>query len=242
VRAVRRALTVVLLSLLALAAGCGSEDGGEGGGGSSSGGDLGSPRTETSRTETERAGGGCEQVDAPEPKPDGGAQPPKDALDPKATYDVVVATNCGDFTIRLDQQAAPETAASVAELARSGFYDGTIFHRVVSGFVIQGGDPTGTGSGGPGYSTRDKPPADATYTRGVVAMAKTGAEAPGTAGSQFYVVTGEDAGLPPEYAIVGEVREGLETTAAIDALGDPAVGDGPPRQPVVIESAKVVER
>ena len=233
----RRGLTILLLSLLALAAGCGSDDGGgESGASSSSGGDLGSQRTATERSE-----GGCERVDAPEPKPDGGAKAPKDALDPEATYDIVVATNCGDFTIRLDQKAAPETAASVAELARSGFYDGTIFHRVVSGFVIQGGDPTGTGTGGPGYSTRDKPPAGAAYTRGVVAMAKTGAEPPGTSGSQFYIVTGEDAGLPPDYAIIGEVREGMETTAAIDALGDPAVGDGPPRQPVVIESAKVVE-
>jgi len=238
-RAVRRALTILLLSLLALGGGCGSDDDGGGGsdGSSSSRGDLGSQPTET-----ERAGGGCEQVDAPAPKSDGGAKAPQDALDPEASYDIVVATNCGDFTIRLDQKAAPETAASVAELARSGFYDGTIFHRVVSGFVIQGGDPTGTGTGGPGYSTRDKPPAGAAYTRGVVAMAKTGAEPPGTAGSQFYVVTGADAGLPPDYAIVGEITEGMETTARIDALGDPAVGDGPPKQPVVVESAKLVER
>jgi len=239
VRAVRRALTILLLSLLALGGGCGSDDDGGGGsdGSSSSRRDLGSQPTET-----ERAGGGCEQVDAPAPKSDGGAKAPQDALDPEAIYDIVVATNCGDFTIRLDQKAAPETAASVAELARSGFYDGTIFHRVVSGFVIQGGDPTGTGTGGPGYSTRDKPPAGAAYTRGVVAMAKTGAEPPGTAGSQFYVVTGADAGLPPDYAIVGEITEGIETTSRIDALGDPAVGDGPPKQPVVVESAKLVER
>ncbi len=231
VRAVSRALTILLLGLLAMAGGCG--------------GDSGSlqPDTEPAPKQTtpEQAGGACEQVDAPQPKPDGGAKPPKEKLDPEATYDIVLATNCGDFTIRLDQKAAPKTAASVAELARSGFYDGTIFHRVVSGFVIQGGDPTGTGSGGPGYSTRDKPPAGATYTRGVVAMAKTGAEPPGTSGSQFYVVTGADAGLPPDYAIIGKVTEGMETTARIDALGDPAVGDGPPKQPVVIESAKVVE-
>jgi len=237
VRAVRRATTILLLSLVALTAGCGGEDDG---GGSSSGDASSSQQPETEQAPPEQAGG-CEQVDAPEPKPDGGAKPPTEALDPGATYDIVVATNCGDFTIRLDQKAAPKTTASVAELTRSGFYDGTIFHRVVSGFVIQGGDPTGTGTGGPGYSTRDKPPAGATYTRGVVAMAKTGAEAPGTSGSQFYVVTGADAGLPPEYAIVGEVTEGAETTARIDALGDPAVGDGPPTQPVVIESAKVVE-
>ncbi len=104
--------------------------------------------------------------------------------------------------------------------------------------MIQGGDPTGTGSGGPGYQTVDVPPSDAGYTEGVVAMAKAGFEAPGTSGSQFFVVTGPDAGLPPEYAIVGEVTEGLDTVLAIDELG---VGDGPPSQPVVIERMTVAE-
>jgi cyclophilin family peptidyl-prolyl cis-trans isomerase len=109
---------------------------------------------------------------------------------------------------------------------------------VVPGFVIQGGDPTQTSAGGPGYSTVDVPPSDAVYTKGVVAMAKTGAEPPGTAGSQFFVVTADDAGLPPDYAIVGEVTDGLDTVERIDALG---VGDGPPSQPVVIESVTVTE-
>jgi cyclophilin family peptidyl-prolyl cis-trans isomerase len=104
--------------------------------------------------------------------------------------------------------------------------------------VIQGGDPTQSGSGGPGYSTVDVPASDAAYTRGVVAMAKSGVEAPGTAGSQFFVVTGEDAGLPPEYAIVGEVTAGLDTVERIDALG---IGDGPPSQPVVVSSVTVGE-
>ena len=87
--------------------------------------------------------------------------------------------------------------------------------------MIQGGDPTGTGTGGPGYTTVDKPPADAKYTKGVVAMAKTADEAPGTAGSQFYVVTGADAGLPPEYAVIGKVTEGIDVVEQIGALGDP---------------------
>ena len=124
----------------------------------------------------------------------------------------------------LDPELAPNTAPSLVALAEEGYFDDTIFHRVVPGFVIQGGDPTQSGSGGPGYSTVDVPPSDAAYTRGVVAMAKSGAEAPGTAGSQFFVVTGADAGLPPEYAIVGEVTEGMDTVERIDALG---VGDGP---------------
>ena len=85
---------------------------------------------------------------------------PDQALDAGATYDVVLQTNCGDITIRLDQKASPKTAASFASLAKSGFFDDTVFHRIVPGFVIQGGDPTGTGTGGPGYSTRDVPPQD----------------------------------------------------------------------------------
>jgi cyclophilin family peptidyl-prolyl cis-trans isomerase len=116
-------------------------------------------------------------------------------------------------------------------LAEAGYFDDTIFHRVVPGFVVQGGDPTQTGSGGPGYSTVDAPASDAKYTKGVVAMAKSGVESAGTSGSQFFVVTGADAGLPPDYAIVGEVTEGIETVERIDALG---VGDGPPSQPVVV--------
>jgi cyclophilin family peptidyl-prolyl cis-trans isomerase len=182
--------------------------------------------------------GPCQTVEPPEPKPDGGQEPPIGALDQGKTYKLVVETNCGSFTITLDQKTAPKTAASLVSLAESGFFDGTIFHRVVPGFVIQGGDPTGTGTGGPGYKTVDVPPAGTAYTEGVVAMAKAGFEAPGTSGSQFFVVTGADAGLPPEYAVVGKVTEGLPTVLAIDKLG---VGDGPPSQPVVIERVTVAE-
>jgi peptidyl-prolyl cis-trans isomerase B (cyclophilin B) len=159
-------------------------------------------------------------------------------LDPETTYSLVLETTEGSFTIELDQKLAPKTAKSLVKLATDGFFDGTTFHRVVPGFVIQGGDPTGTGGGGPGYSTVDVPPSDAAYTEGVVAMAKTQNEAPGTAGSQFFVVTGEDIGLPPEYAIVGRVTEGMATVEAIDALG---VGDGPPSKPVTIEKMTVQE-
>jgi peptidyl-prolyl cis-trans isomerase B (cyclophilin B) len=180
----------------------------------------------------------CAQVAAPEAKPDGGAKKPKGKLDPAKTHTVSFQTSCGDFTVALDVEGAPNTAASFASLARSGFYDDTVFHRIVPGFVIQGGDPTGTGTGGPGYKTVDKPPANASYTRGVVSMAKTGAEAPGTAGSQFYVVTGADAGLPPDYAIVGEVTEGMDTVMRIEALGTPTEQ---PSRPVVIEKAMASE-
>ena len=137
------------------------------------------PRTDTSAA---APAGGCEQVDAPEPKPDGGQKAPKAGLDPAKTYDVELRTNCGSFTVRLDQETSPKTAASFVALAKDGFFDGTVFHRIVPDFVIQGGDPTGSGMGGPGYSTRDAPPDDATYTRGVVAMAKTETEPAGHGG------------------------------------------------------------
>ncbi len=163
----------------------------------------------------------------------------RQALDPARTYEVVLETSKGAFTITLDVKTSPETTASFVSLARKGFFDGTIFHRIVPGFVIQGGDPTGTGTGGPGYTTLDPPPADARYTKGVVAMAKTAAEPPGTAGSQFFVVTGADVGLPPEYAILGRVKDGLDVVEEIGRLGDPATEQ--PTERVEIEKATVRE-
>lgn len=196
----------------------------------------GDDETATTTEAAPAAEGECADVDAPDTKPDGGEQAPTEVLDQAKTYRLVFRTSCGSFTVALDPKQAPKTAASLVALAESSFFDGTTFHRVVPGFVIQGGDPTGTGTGGPGYSTVDVPPQDAAYTKGVVAMAKAGNEAPGTSGSQFFVVTGADAGLPPEYAVVGKVTDGLETVVAIDALG---AGDGPPSQPVVIEKVTV---
>ena len=195
------------------------------------------PESTTAATTAATSSGPCESVEASEPKAGGGETAPTLPLDTSKTWELVVETNCGSFTIGLDLEKAPKTAASLVSLAQNGFFDGTTFHRVVPGFVIQGGDPTGTGTGGPGYQTVDVPPAGSAYTEGVVAMAKAGFEAPGTAGSQFFVVSGADAGLPAEYAIVGSVTEGIETVRAIDALG---VGDGPPSQPVVIEKVTVV--
>jgi peptidyl-prolyl cis-trans isomerase B (cyclophilin B) len=180
----------------------------------------------------------CRTVEAPDPKEDGGRSAPTEELDAGEIHRLEVVTSCGSFTITLDPKRAPKTAASLVALAEAGFYDQTLFHRVVPGFVIQGGDPTGTGTGGPGYQTVDPPPQDARYTKGVVAMAKAGFEEAGTSGSQFFVVTGEDIGLPPDYAIVGEVTDGLETVLAIDRLG---VADGPPSKPVVIERISAEE-
>jgi peptidyl-prolyl cis-trans isomerase B (cyclophilin B) len=138
------------------------------------------------------------------------------ALDPEKTYTVTLKTNQGTFAFDLDVTDSPHTTASFADLVKKGFFDGLTFHRIVPGFVIQGGDPNGDGTGGPGYTTVDPPPADAKYTKGVVAMAKTGAERPGTAGSQFFVVTGAEIGLPPEYALLGKVSSGM---AVVDKIG-----------------------
>lgn len=209
---------LVALAMLVFAAGCGGGD----------------EATET----TMAASGECQSVDAPGARDPGSNEAPTTPLDAGKTYTLTFDTSCGRFTVMLDPQLAPNTASSLVALANAGYFDDTIFHRVVPGFVIQGGDPTQSGSGGPGYSTVDVPPSAAAYTNGVVAMAKSGAEAPGTAGSQFFVVTGSDAGLPPEYAIVGEVTEGMDTVERIDALG---VGDGPPSQTVVVSSVTVTE-
>jgi cyclophilin family peptidyl-prolyl cis-trans isomerase len=195
-----------------------------------------STATATTETQAEKAPAGCTSVKEPAPKPDGSLTKPSTKLDPKKTYTATVKTNCGTFAFKLDVKQSPNATASVAFLAGKKFFDGTIFHRIVPDFVIQGGDPTGQGSGGPGYSTVDKPPSSATYKEGVVAMAKTGDEPAGTAGSQFYVVTGADAGLPPDYAIVGKVSSGLDVVERIGKLGDQSEQ---PTFTVVIQSFRV---
>src|SRR5579884_1599289 len=136
---------------------------------------------------------GCQVVKAPPPKGPQHLTRPATRLDPNKTWLATVDTNCGSFTITLDAKRAPITASSVGALIRRGFYDGLTFHRIVRGFVIQGGDPLGTGEGGPGYQVVEPPPAGIHYTRGTVAMAKTQTDPRGASGSQFFVVTAEDA-------------------------------------------------
>jgi peptidyl-prolyl cis-trans isomerase B (cyclophilin B) len=181
---------------------------------------------------------GCTKVEAPKGKGVGDLKKPTTQLDPKKSYTAVVTTSCGEFEIALDVKRAPKTTASFAFLARKHLYDDTTFHRIVPGFVIQGGDPSGDGTGGPGYTVVEAPPQNLSYTRGVVAMAKGGTEPPGASGSQFYVVTGEDAGLPPEYALLGEVSKGQDV---VDTIGtsptDPSTER--PLDPVVIESITI---
>jgi cyclophilin family peptidyl-prolyl cis-trans isomerase len=178
---------------------------------------------------------GCVTVAAPRLKPRKETRP-TGRLPRTKIYDVTMVTNCGSFTIRMDQAQSPNAASSFVSLVQRGFFDKTVFHRIVPGFVIQGGDPTATGMGGPGYSTVDTPPKDASYTHGVVAMAKTATQPAGTAGSQFFIVTVANAGLPPDYAIIGKVVRGLPVVDHIGTLGD---ASQQPTQVVEIRQATV---
>jgi peptidyl-prolyl cis-trans isomerase B (cyclophilin B) len=209
-------LLLAALALLVLA-GCGS-----------------STHANTSTSALQRQNG-CTVVSLPKLAADNQPKPTA-LLAPARRYDVTFATNCGAFTIRIDQAQSPHAAASFVALAQHGFFDKTIFHRIAPGFVIQGGDPTGSGAGGPGYTTVDPPPANAGYVHGVVAMAKTSAQAPGAAGSQFFVVTEANAGLPADYAIIGRVTSGL---AVVDRIGTLGNASQQPTMVVEIERASV---
>ncbi|MEA2127061.1 MAG: hypothetical protein QOI80_3843 [Solirubrobacteraceae bacterium] len=222
---------LLLLAAIALLAGCGSS------------GDKKAEKTATAAPAASAtvAATGCQKVPAAKGKGAGDLKAPTTRLDAKKTYTAVVKTSCGEFEIALDVKRAPKTAASFVYLAKQKFFDGTSFHRIVPGFVIQGGDPLGDGTGGPGYTVTEAPPRSLSYTRGVVAMAKGGTDPPGASGSQFFVVTGEDAGLPPDYALLGKVTKGQEV---VDTIGttptDPSTEA--PIDPVSIESITITEK
>jgi len=158
---------------------------------------------------------GCQ----PNEEDDGAFERPTDqGLDPDKTQIWRLETTKGRIDIELDVERAPTTANSIAFLTREGFYDGLTFHRVVPGFVIQGGDPTGDGAGGPGYTCVEAPPSDLVYHEGIVAMAKTQAEPSGASGSQFFIVSGPEAEqLGVDFALVGRVIAGMDTVEAIAA-------------------------
>jgi cyclophilin family peptidyl-prolyl cis-trans isomerase len=230
----QRLLPIVVACLALAAAGCGGDDE------TASTTTPAATATATATATPEDTGGeqgtGCTAVAKPKPKTTKLAKP-KERLDPGKTYVATITTNCGEFEITLDPKRAPKTGGSFKYLADKGFYDGLAFHRIVPGFVIQGGDPEGSGTGGPGYSIVEPPPANLAYTKGVVAMAKTALEDPGTSGSQFFVVTGDDAQLPPEYALLGKVTKGMDV---VDLIGAAPVGpDEQPVKPVVMTSVKV---
>jgi cyclophilin family peptidyl-prolyl cis-trans isomerase len=157
-------------------------------------------------------------------------------IDPAKRYTATMVTSHGTMVIALDPLAAPKTVNSFVFLARYHYYDGVIFHRIIPGFVLQGGDPTGTGTGGPGYKYADELPAAGKYQVGSLAMANAG---PNTNGSQFFVISGADGvGLPPLYSLFGAVVTGGEVVEKINALG---TRSGTPKERVVIESVTIAE-
>ena len=179
----------------------------------------------------------------PAPKPNGHLSAPRLKLDPQRTYTVTIVTNCGMFTFTLDVAQSPKTSASFYSLVKRGFFDGLEFHRVAAGFVIQGGDPTGTGAGGPGYTVVEAPPKNTQYVLGDVAMAKTQAQPAGASGSQFFVVTApnvtQSAGLTADYALVGKVVSGIDVVEKIGSLPTTPPQDGSPTPAVVMSSVTV---
>ncbi len=225
-----RLLATVLAIAGALAlAGCG-------GGGDTAGDGATTPaRSAPAAVVTNFAGDECSARE-PDPAAEPATYPaaPPLSIDPDATYTATIATSCGDIVVELDAAQAPETVNNFVFLAREGFYDGLTFHRVVTGFVIQGGDPEGDGRGGPGYSVPDELPDDG-YPPGSVAMANAG---PDTSGSQFFIVTGR-AELPNAYSRFGTVTEGLDAARAIEAFADPSADPGDPSSQVPVETVYI---
>jgi cyclophilin family peptidyl-prolyl cis-trans isomerase len=177
------------------------------------------------------------------PNPDGSSEKrqefdaaPPMIIDPSKNYTATMVTSHGTLEIVLDALGAPQTVNSFVFLARWHFYDGVVFHRIIPGFVLQGGDPTGSGRGGPGYRYDDELPKAGRYEVGSLAMANAG---PNTNGSQFFVISGPDGvKLPPLYALFGKVVKGLDVVAAINDLG---TSSGKPKVDVTIESVTIQE-
>lgn len=164
------------------------------------------------------------------------AQPPM-CIDPEKRYTAEMITSMGTMVIALDPVAAPLTVNNFVFLARYHYYDSIIFHRIIKGFVCQGGDPEGTGMGGPGYKFADELPAAGRYEIGSIAMANAG---PNTNGSQFFLISGPSGvGLPPQYSLFGKIIKGLEVLAEMEAV--PTGRGDRPVDEVVIESVTITE-
>lgn len=227
---VRTALGVLALAAPLALAGCGSDDSGSDSATSGSSSDSSDSSSETA------ADVECPPAEGTEERTTEFASAPPMCLTPGADYTAVITTDAGEVTVDLLEDKAPETVNNFVFLARNHFYDGITFHRVIPGFMIQGGDPQGTGAGGPGYDFDDELPAAGEYEIGSMAMANAG---PNTNGSQFFIVTG-DAGvaLPPSYSLFGIVTEGMETVTAIE---DDGSAQGAPSTTHTIESVQIIE-
>ncbi|MGH9077469.1 MAG: peptidylprolyl isomerase [Acidimicrobiales bacterium] len=178
----------------------------------------------------------CPNADGSSPKAQTFAAPPAMCIDPARRYSAEMATSKGTMTIALDAAGAPKTVNNFVFLARYHYYEGISFHRVIPDFMLQGGDPQGTGSGGPGYRFDDELPKPGRYELGSLAMANAG---PNTNGSQFFVVSGPSGtALPPKYSLFGKVVAGLDVVAAIDRVGSRS---GRPSERVTIDSVTITE-
>ncbi|HEV3282019.1 MAG TPA: peptidylprolyl isomerase [Acidimicrobiales bacterium] len=175
-------------------------------------------------------------ADGSSPKTQRFDAPPPMVIDPAKRYRAEMATSKGTLTISLDAIGAPGTVNNFVFLARWHYYDGITFHRIIPGFMAQGGDPEGSGRGGPGYRFDDELPAPGRYEVGSVAMANAG---PNTNGSQFFIVSGPDGcALPPSYSLFGKVVSGLDVVQAIESVGSRS---GAPSETVTIESVTISE-
>jgi len=180
----------------------------------------------------------CPAADGSSPRTQSFETPPPVCIDATKTYTAAIDTDLGSFTVALDPTKAPITVNNFVVLARYQFFDGLKFHRIVPNFVIQGGDPEGTGAGGPGYTISEEPPADKTYQKYDLAMAKT--DAPNSTGSQFFVVTGDPAPLNQvaTYSLFGHVTAG---TDVVDKIGAVEVNGQTPKTPVMMTKVTITE-
>ena len=165
------------------------------------------------------------------------SQPPAMEIDPAKRYTAEMDTSLGTITIALDPIAAPKTVNNFVFLARQGFYDGVVFHRIIQGFMCQGGDPEGSGRGGPGYRFEDELPKPGRYEIGSIAMANAG---PNTNGSQFFIISGPSGvRLPPQYSLFGKVVNGLDVVDTMEKV--PTNPGDRPKDDVVINSVTITE-
>ena len=195
------------------------------------------PNTEAA-TDTATAAADCPPAEGAATRTVTFSAPPPMCIDAAKSYTAEFTTDAGKFTVALDAAKAPKTVNNFVFLARHQFYDGTVFHRVIKGFMNQGGDPEGTGRGGPGYEIEDELPAEGEYEVGSIATANAG---PNTVGSQFFIITG-DAGvaLPAKYSLFGKVTDGMDVVHAIEADGSDM--DVPPTKVHTIESVRITEK
>ncbi|MGE0877171.1 MAG: peptidylprolyl isomerase [Acidimicrobiia bacterium] len=179
----------------------------------------------------------CPAVDGSSPRRTQFPEPPPMCIDPAKRYTAEMVTSLGTLVISLDPVNAPLTVNNFVFLARYHYYDSIIFHRIIKGFVCQGGDPQGTGTGGPGYRFADELPKAGRYEIGSLAMANAG---PNTNGSQFFIISGPSGvGLPPQYSLFGKVIKGLDVVAAMESV--PTGRGDRPVQDVVIQSVTITE-